>query len=140
MNRNSWAAVAATIAVIGVVVLGFRVLGGPGTQRLVQSDLRSLRTLSELAREINVKWTSSNKVLPADLNSFPKATKLDPLTGKPFAYRRKSDSEYELCSSFATDSRDVQAQNTDNYWTHPKGYYCFEFDASQQVPFVPYYY
>ena len=140
MNRNSWAAVAATIAVIVVVVLGFRVLGGPGTQRLVQSDFRSLRTLSELARQINVKWMSSNKVLPADLDGFSKATKLDPLTGKPFPYRRKSDSEYELCASFATDSRDVQAQNTDNYWAHPKGYYCFEFEASQQVPFVPYYY
>lgn len=139
MNRNSWAALAATIAVIAVLILGFRVLGGPGTQRLVQSDLRTLRALSELGREINVKWTSS-KVLPADLNNFPKTTQLDPSTGKPFPYRRKSDSEYELCSSFATDSQDAQVQNTDNYWAHPKGYYCFEFDASRQVPFVPYYY
>jgi len=140
MNRNTWAAIVATIAVVAVVILGFRVLGGPGTQRMVQSDLRTIRTLAELAHQINQKWFSSGKVLPANLEKFPNSAKQDPAAHKSFAYRPKSNSEYELCATFATDSRDLQAQNTNDPWAHPKGDYCFQLDASQQVPPVPYYY
>ena len=59
MNRNTWAATVATIAVVAVITLGLRVLGGPGTQRLVQSDLRTLRTLGGLAQQIKFTWDSS---------------------------------------------------------------------------------
>ena len=45
MSRDVWAGIAATVAVAVVVILGFRVLGGPANQRLVQADLRTVRTL-----------------------------------------------------------------------------------------------
>ena len=138
MNRNTWAATVATIAVVAVITLGLRVLGGPGTQRLVQSDLRTLRTLGGLAQQIKFTWDSSGKVLPANLEKFPNSVKQNPVTNKFFTYRPKSNSEYELCATFATDSRDLQ--NTNEFWAHPKGDYCFQLDASQQVPQVPYYY
>jgi hypothetical protein len=140
MNRNSWAAIAATITVVVVVVLGFRVLGGPATQRLVQSDLRAVRTLTELARQINQRWTSSGKILPGDLEKFPNPTKQDPVTNGSFGYHPKSNSEYELCATFATDNRDLQTTDPNDRWTHPKGDYCFQFEASQPVSFVPYSY
>jgi hypothetical protein len=138
MNRNTLAAIVATIAVIPVVILGFCVLGGPGTQRMVQSDLRTIRTLAELSQQINLKWVSSDKTLPPNLESFPNSTTRDPAAHKSFAYRPKSNSEYELCATFATDSRDPRAQTTNDPWAHPKGDYCFQLDASQQVPPVPY--
>ena len=138
MNRNAGAAIAATIVVVVVVVLGFRALGGPATQRLVRSDVRTIRTLTELAQEINQRWLSSGKVLPSNLEKFPNSLTLDPISAKSFGYRIKSDTGYELCATFATDSRDMQATNPNDRWTHPKGDYCFEFEASQQVPFVPY--
>jgi hypothetical protein len=138
MNRNSWAAIAATTAVVVVVILGFRVLGGPATQRLVQSDLRTVRALTELARQINQSWVSAGKILPGDLEKFPDATKQDPISARSFGYRRKSNDEYELCATFATDNRDMPVTNPKDRWTHPKGDYCFEFEASQQVPSVPY--
>jgi hypothetical protein len=140
MNRNTWAAAVATIAVVAVIILGLRVLGGPGSQRLIQSDLRTLQTLGELAQKIKFKWDGSGKLLPASLEEFPNSAKQNPVTNKFFTYRRKSNSEYELCTTFATDSRNLQAQNTNDLWAHPKGDYCFQLDASQQVPQVPYYY
>ncbi len=140
MTRNSWAATVATIAVIAVISLGLRVLGGPGRQRLVQSDLRTVRTLGELAQQIKFAWESSGKVLAANLEKFPNSAKQNVVTGQLFTYRPKSKSEYELCATFATDSPNLHAQDANDFWAHPEGQYCFQLDASQQVPQTPYYY
>lgn len=140
MSRNSLAAIAATVVVVIVVALGFYVLGGPGTQRLVQSDLRIVRSLADLARQINFKWNNSGKVLPRTLDNVTDSAKQNPITHELFLYHPKSNSEYELCATFATDNRNAQMQNTNNQWAHPKGPYCFELDASQPVPPAPYLY
>jgi hypothetical protein len=140
MNRDTWAAIVATIAVLAVIALGLHSLGGPRTQRLIQSDLRTVRTLGELAQQIKFKWDNSGKVLPANLEKFPDSVKQNPVTKKPFTYHPKSNSEYELCATFVIDSRTLHAQDTSDLWAHPKGDYCFQLDASQQVPQVPYYY
>lgn len=140
MSRDAWAAIAATIAVVVVGILGFRVLGGPANQRLVQADLQKVRTIAELARQINTRWMTGGKALPANLDHFPAAAKQDPVSGVAFAYHPKSTEEYELCATFATDSRDVPKANTADPWIHPKGDHCFQFEASQAVPFVPYSY
>jgi len=137
MNRDVWATIAAAVAVVVVVILGFQVLGGPANQRLVQADLQKVRTLSELARQIDMRWATGNKTLPANLDHFVPAAKQDPVSGTPFAYHPKSTEEYELCATFATDNRDLPKGNTPDPWIHPKGEYCFQFDASQAVPYVP---
>jgi hypothetical protein len=138
MNRDVWAAIAATVAVAVVVMLGFRVLGGPANQRLVRADLHTVRTLAELARQINHKWTTGGKTLPANLEKFPSTVKQDPVSGTPFVYHTKSNEEYELCATFATDNRFAPMVNTADPWIHPKGDYCFQFQASRTVPSVPY--
>lgn len=138
MSRDVWAAIGAALAVVVVALLGFRVLGGPANQRLVQADLQKVRRLSELARQIDVRWaTGEGKALPANLDHFPAAAKQDPTSGAPFVYHRKSTDEYELCATFATDSRDVPKSNNADPWIHPKGDHCFQFEASQAIPFVP---
>ena len=140
MTRDTWAAILATIAVIAVVAVGWHFLGGPGTQRQVQSDLRVVHTIGELATRINLEWTSSSKQLPADLVKLPDAVKQNPITHTDVTYHRKSDSTYELCATFATDSRNLPPQNGSDFWAHPKGDYCFPLDASQQPPSIPYFY
>ena len=140
MNRNTWAAVLASIAVIVVLILGFRVLGGPGKQRLVRSDQRRVQLLAELAQQIKSKWQSSDRVLPASLDDFPKLMTQDPVTLKPFTYRPKSNGQYELCATFATNSLELSNASTAHPWVHPQGDYCFQLDASRDVPFAPYYY
>lgn len=136
--RNFAALIAAITAVGVVVILGFEVLGSPGTQRMVQSDLRTVRALAELAQQIHQQWSTSDRTLPVSLEKFPKSVKQDPLTAKPFGYHPELDNKYELCATFATDSRDRQSANPKDHWSHPKGNYCFEFDAAQPVPTAPY--
>jgi hypothetical protein len=140
MSRDGWAAVAATVGVVVVAILGFRVLGSPASQRLAQADLRTVRALAELAQQINQRWATGTRPLPADLSKLPSALKQDPVTGKPFVYHAKSNDEYELCASFATDNRDAPKVNTADPWIHPRGEYCFQFQAAGQVLEIPYSY
>jgi hypothetical protein len=140
MNRDSWAAIVASIAVVVVIILGFRVLGSPGTRRLVQADVHTVRTLAELAQRIKQKWSNSGHVLPANLDEFADSEKKDPVHYRPFVYHPGSNSKFELCTTFVTDNRELQEQPPDAHWAHPKGDYCFPLDASQQVPQAPYQY
>ena len=140
MSRDRWAGVAAAVAVLVVVILGFRVLGGPANQRLVQTDLRKVNALCQLAQQINQQWMTGGKTLPANLEKFRSEVKQDLISGKPFTYHVKSNEDYELCATFATDNRDAPRVNTADPWIHPKGEYCFQFQASRQVPSVPYAY
>ena len=140
MSRDARAAIIAAIAIVVAIVLGFRVLGGPRTQRLVRSDERTVRSLNELAQKIQQKWRSSNSQLPPTLDSLSEKEKQDPLTHKPFVYRPKSTSAYELCATFATDNRHQEPGEPEDAWRHTKGDFCFPLDATQSVPNAPYYY
>jgi hypothetical protein len=140
MNRNSFAAIAATLAVLVVVGLGFHFLGGPASQRSVRGDEAKVRAMAQLARGINQAWHASDKALPPTLDKLPAADKKDPASGVPFLYQPKSGSEYELCATFATDNRDNDNPNLPDFWIHPKGDYCFQIDAAKPVPNAPYYY
>ena len=141
MNRNSLAAALATVAVIVVVILGFRALGGPKKQRLVRADQRTVQAIAQLAQQINVKWQINNKTLPENLDKFPDNVKKNPANGSAITYHVTSASEYELCGSFLTDDRDAPELNTADPWLHPSGPHCFKFDPAQQVnvPWVPNY-
>ena len=140
MNRNVLAAIAATIAVLGVIILGFVVMGSPGSQRLVQADNRRVQRLAQLAQQINNSWNHSDNVLPSNLEKFADTFKNDPVTGTSFVYKPKAESKYELCATFARDNRDDPGINTGDPWIHPGGEYCFFLDATRPVPNVPYYY
>jgi hypothetical protein len=134
MSRDVWAAIVATVAVVVVAILGFHVLGSPASQRLVQADLRTVHALAELAQQINGKWSTGSRPLPADLEKVPSEVKQDPVSGKPFIYHAKSKDEYELCATLATDNRDTRAPGTADRWMHPKGDFCFQFQAAESVP------
>jgi hypothetical protein len=140
MNRNMWATIVATGAVIVVLILGFRFLGSPTRQRLVRGDARTVQALAALAQQINYSWNQSGKALPTNLDKITGMVKKDALSGKPFLFHPKQNSEYELCATFAADSRELPATNTADPWLHPEGDYCFQLDASQPVPAVSYNY
>jgi len=70
MSRDLWAAIAATVAVVVVAILGFRVLGSPASQRLVQADLRTVHALGELAQQINASGRREADRLPPTSKSF----------------------------------------------------------------------
>jgi len=58
--------------------------------------------------------------------------KQDPLTHKPFVYRPKSNSAYELCATFATDNRHQEPGEAEDAWRHPKA-----TSASHSTPLNP---
>jgi hypothetical protein len=143
MRRDTFAAVAAIVAVIVVILLGFHFLGSPGSQRLIQSDMRTVQALCQLAQQIQIKAHDSNNEIPANLDSIPDDSKRDPVSRKPFLYTPKSRTSYDLCATFQVNSPEARlqpnsVQSTDG-WSHPAGDYCFPLDASKPVPPAPYF-
>jgi hypothetical protein len=126
---------------IAGLVWAFRFLGTPAEQRALRMDLKRIDRMESLMWEIERYYVYQEKPkLPESLDqlrasqsvSFDPSAIYDPLTRKPFEYRRLTDNEYELCAEFQTDfreevkkgriSRDLAAK-----WMHPKGRYCFRF-------------
>ncbi|HEV2490419.1 MAG TPA: hypothetical protein VGT03_11460 [Candidatus Acidoferrales bacterium] len=140
MNRNSWALIAAAIAVLAAAVLGFWNLGSPARERQIRQDLRTVQALEKLATQINQSWNGSNNVLPSDLERFPTSVKQDPTTHAPLVYHPKSGSQYELCATFLSDDRHTAPESEAPFWLHPSGAHCFRLDASVNVPQAPYSY
>ena len=140
MSRDARAALAAMAAVAVVIMLGFRFLGSPRRQRLMQSDLRTVGALSQLAQQIQQKSRASGHEIPANLDSFPDAMKRDPVSQHGFLYQPKSKTGYDLCATFVAKSPDIEANTSlpnEGFWAHPAGDYCFSFDASEPVPPAP---
>jgi hypothetical protein len=142
MSRDKLAAIAAVLAVMLVILLGFHFLGSPASQRLIQSDMRTLQALSQLATQIQIKAHDSNNEIPANLNSFPESVRQDPITRKLFLYTPKSKTTYDLCATFLAKSPDAPSpsasQSNEDRWSHPAGDHCFSLDATQPVPSAPY--
>lgn len=138
MSRNSSAALAATIAVLAAVILGFLRLGTPSGERQIHQDARTVQAMRILAGQIDTLWSSSNRVLPANLGHFAASATEDPTTHAPFTYRPGPIREYDLCAKFLTGNRDTATEGQAAFWAHGKGDYCFHFDASVEAPPTPY--
>ncbi|MEL6854964.1 MAG: hypothetical protein AAFO83_07615 [Cyanobacteria bacterium J06607_13] len=133
-------------SVVAGVVAAFWLLGSPGNQRLIAMDRERLRNLQDIAFELETQVRGTNT---GELASLPEAlpstvsgaeTKQDPLTDEPYEYIRLSDTTYQLCAIFATASEnDPLRRSVSERWQHSAGRHCFEFDATESVPFLPYY-
>lgn len=140
MSRNSLAGIGATIAVIVAVTLGFLNLGRPAQEREVHQDVRTVQAVDTLAEQIEDSWRIFHQTLPKNLDHFSASATQDPTTHAPFDYHPKTTTAYEICATFLTDDRSTAAQSQTPFWVHPKGSYCFQFDASVRVPRAPYFY
>ena len=126
--------------VLCIVAFGLRSLGGPGNQRAVQADLRTLKALQLLAQNIGITANNAHGQLPADINALPSNLRHNPITGRSFTYHTKAGTAYELCAAFATATPASTPQEPSDIWNHPKGEYCFQLDASGPVPLAPFRY
>ena len=125
------------VSVVAAVIAGFWLLGSPSQQRLIALDGDRIRDLQAIAREIQ-DFPGEDSVppesLPAPRNGFNDFR--DPVTDEPYEYRRLSETHYELCATFATDSqaqrRPPLAQN--DRWQHPAGRHCFEIPVQTAQP------
>ena len=131
-------AIVATTAVVCGLAAGFWVVGTPGRQRLVNADRRRLQDIRRIAQNLYWKAQEQNGyTLPESLPENDLAR--DPLTDRPYEYRRLTESAYQLCAEFGTDSSTYPLQNRSsdagaNRWEHPQGNHCFDFDVTEQPP------
>ncbi|PZO58038.1 MAG: hypothetical protein DCF15_05930 [Phormidesmis priestleyi] len=132
-----------TAAVLIAIVAGFLLLGSPGQQRLLSLDSERVNDLSQIASNLVYTVENPGNTTPAPQlpESLPASIAnrddlRDPLTKEPYEYRRLSDSAYELCATFATDStqQDKTSQFIDTQWPHPVGRHCFEIAKSASQP------
>lgn len=133
----------AVTSVIAAVIAGFWLLGSPNKQRLISLDADRVNHLMQIAGALRTDYGGragqASKPLPkllSDTNVKPSLLK-DPVTDSLYEYRLRSDSTYELCATFATDSFEAAAPNrrfSDERWAHPKGRHCYEFDVSSRDP------
>lgn len=133
-SKHVWAAAGAAAAVLVTLVFAFLVLGSPSKQRMARADWRRTRDLVQIAGQVKGKWAKTNHSLPPRLDAISANVPKDPITGAPYGYRPIGADQYELCATFANDSRKEAGQGQYKFWAHPKGHYCFKLDASQPVP------
>ena len=99
--------------------------------------MRDIRSIAQL-----LSWKATQKddyKLPKTLleNNLAK----DPLTNQPYFYARLSETTYQLCAEFATDSNTYLLQNRSqdrniDKWAHPQGWHCFNFEVTEQPPIL----
>ena len=144
MSQSNFDRSFALIAIIAVaigIVAGFWVLGTPNRQRLIAADRKRIQDLRSIVWRLyedaeKARDRGQPVALPESLEGRDRTT--DPITKLAYEYHRLSETTYELCAEFATDSstyplspapRDGQEKD----WQHPQGRHCFEFDVTEDA-------
>lgn len=115
--------IAATVAVVACLILGFLGIGSPYYERQLAFDLRRENDLRDLRYQVQDYWTK-HKTLP------PKLTHpIDQETNKPYEYLKGKGPHYQLCATFDTPSS--TSDDAAGNWTHhASGTQCFSLDAT----------
>jgi len=134
----------AAAAVLGVLVVGLILGGSPSRERHRQLDARRIQELQALKEVVDL-YTRVHGQLPATLDMAtgrPDVSAIhskDPVSGEGYRYRVVDPRHYQLCAKFdaATPPQDQVAE----FWRHPRGSACFDFDAPppgpSQTPVLP---
>ena len=134
MTTNRMAAIAITVVVIIAALAGLYLSGSPAEQRLLRMDERRVRDLNQLANATQRYWQEQGE-LPATLQQLVDGRRLnklpvDPDSGQAYEYTA-GDKEFSLCAGF---SRPSEATTTIEFWQHPAGEHCYEFDTTVIMP------
>ncbi|UCG73836.1 MAG: hypothetical protein JSV45_05550 [Chromatiales bacterium] len=134
MTLNRLVAIAATVVVICVGLVGLYLSGSPAEQRLLRLDERRVRDLNQLANATQRYWQEQGE-LPATLQQLVDGRRLnklpvDPDSGQAYEYTA-GDKKFTLCAEF---SRATEDATTIEFWQHPAGQHCFDFDTTVIMP------
>ncbi|MEK7633187.1 MAG: DUF5671 domain-containing protein [Patescibacteria group bacterium] len=134
-------AVAASVVVVAMIVLGFLLVGSPAQQRKVRFDDQRVSDLATIQNEVTNFYQLKKGVLPVTLNDLTNtlsgySVPVDPSTGAAYEYSTGDGLNFTLCATFEADSvgdqTDVsmpyRAYGTDYYgsWKHGVGRVCFD--------------
>ncbi len=124
------------LVVIGSVVAGLVVTGGPNQARREAADEKRSNHLDVILRRVRAFY-KRKQILPATFSQAigQGASELhDPVTGRPYEYRVIDKTTFELCATFETSSLSRYGTyfpfGADRFRRHKKGRECFEFPAT----------
>lgn len=125
---------------LALVIVGISVAGSPITQREIQLDKTRLNNFQSISFAINSYYQTSKK-LPKSLEDLNDQKTSDPETGKKYDYKTVSTIQYQLCTTFSTDSKSAPNSNhlivVPSYpgqnQTHKKGYDCIMYTLPNYV-------
>ena len=139
-DRDRFMAALSSVAVVFLIILGFVQLGAPRAQREIRADNQRIHQLYQLSNEIRNYWNTHSLQLPASTDQVLGATYHDPVTNAPYEYHQGQGSRYQLCATFMRASARHDSALGPDHWVHPTGHYCFQLDASVEMPFPQQYY
>lgn len=129
--------IAFVVAVMAIAaVSGLWISGSPAKERARRLDDRRVSDLQSITYAID-NWYALNDQLPASLDELASSRDAyvssiaDPVSGVQYEYRVTGSTNYDLCTTFDTDSSaDGQAaqpvSNTGSkFWEHKAGHDCF---------------
>ncbi len=135
-RANNAFALAAALAVVAVVAIGFTMLGSPTAQRNVSADRQRVEDLQAIARELHLqRGRTGGAGLPEQLDQVAfgqpgvRLRLKDPATQAAYEYHKRGQTSYDLCAVFATAS-DARPDGRPRFWDHPQGRYCYALDAT----------
>lgn len=132
LSRDAWMAAVSAVGVTLMVVLGFWYIGAPKTQRTLRGDRKRVQDLYQLSAQINSRWNSNGHKLPEHLDELSGIAFADPVTRIAYEYHAKEGNQYELCATFALDSRqNNEGGSRPSNWAHPAGRHCFPLHAGE---------
>lgn len=122
--------------VTAALVLGFRYVGTPGHARTISLDRVRVDRLASTAMSLHRAYGLGHSALP--LVARETLLEDDPVTGKPYEYRRLTAVRYALCAVFdasAEDKNDV-ADNfyPQEHFPHGAGRTCYAFLVTDDAP------
>jgi hypothetical protein len=123
-------AVATILIVAAIVIAAFVTIGSPNRARAEGLDRQRLLDLGDAAAELHEDYGA--RPLPATLPQ----PRHDPVSGRPYEYRRLGANRYQLCATFELPTPPDQrtGPGVSTFWRHPAGRCCYTLDVGNRVP------
>lgn len=129
----------AAMVILGAVIMGLIVTGGPQVQRAKKMDRERVSDLSTIRHHIQ-NYINDEKKLPENFLDLKAKTKdsqwfpVDPATRESYGYHKKDDAHFALCAVFQLDNRHTdeaerveEAIPEEKNYLHPKGKHCYQY-------------
>ena len=119
----------ASLVVLGSIVAGVILVGGPAEGRIERLDDERVEDLQGIMRAVDRFW-SDHERLPAGLEDLARDPRtrvntIDPGSAEAYEYSILNEDTYQLCAVFDGESRPLRRAAAD-FWSHSGGRHCFE--------------
>jgi len=119
----------ATAVVLGSIVAGVILVGGPAEGRIERLDDERVEDLQSIMRAVDQFWKDHDR-LPETLEDLARdpreqVSTIDPTSGEAYEYVVLDENTYRLCAVFDGESR-APSRAPAGFWSHASGRHCFE--------------